>query len=69
MYYSKETLLLGADIHAFVEVDHDATFPPLSPEDDRAFNEGKFFVPNHYDLFDALGDGRSYNIPAEKVTR
>lgn len=62
---------MGTDIHPFVEVDYYS--PDGEPfgemADVRAFNRGEFFIPNVYDLLDALGNGRSRHFPPETVQR
>jgi hypothetical protein len=60
---------MGTDIHAFVEVDYGGGEPFGAGADIRCFNRGEFFIPNDYDLLDALGDGRSRSLSPADVTR
>jgi hypothetical protein len=60
---------LGTDIHAFVEVDRGRGDPFGVDADIVCFNRGEFFVPNDYDLLNALGDGRSRNLSPDEVPR
>lgn len=60
---------MGTDIHAFVEVDSGGDEPFGDGADIRCFNRGEFFVPNDYDLLNALGDGRSRSLDPEEVRR
>ena len=54
---------MGTDIHAFIEFSLDRKVEAFSALDDvRALNAGEFFVSRNYDLFDALGDGRSRGV-------
>jgi hypothetical protein len=60
---------MGTDLHAFVEVDRGHGDPFGADADIICFNRGEFFIPNDYDLLNALGDGRSRNLPPDEVTR
>ena len=61
---------MGTDIHAFVEVDYATDGEPFGElAEIRCFNLGEFFLWHNYDLFDALGNGRSRHGPPESVER
>jgi hypothetical protein len=60
---------MGTDIHAFVEVDYGSGEPFGAAADIFCFNRGEFFIPNDYDLLNALGDGRNRNFPPAEVRR
>lgn len=61
---------MGTDIHAFVEVDYASEGDPFGETAEvRCFNRGEFFLWHDYDLFDALGNGRSRHFPPESVDR
>lgn len=60
---------MGTDIHAFVEVYRGRGDPFGVDADIVCFNRGEFFVPNDYDLLNALGDGRSRSLPPDEVQR
>jgi hypothetical protein len=61
---------MGTDIHTFVEVDYATTGEPFGASAEvRCFNQGEFFLWHDYDLFDALGNGRSHSFPPEEVKR
>lgn len=61
---------MGTHIHAFIEVDYATVGQPFGETAEvRCFNRGEFFIRNVYELFDALGDGRSRHFPPEAVGR
>ncbi|MBN9520674.1 hypothetical protein J0H58_19510 [bacterium] len=60
---------MGTDIHAFVEFDRGRGDPFGAGADIVCFNRGEFFVPNDYDLLNALGDGRSHSLHPDEVRR
>jgi hypothetical protein len=62
---------MGTELHAFVDVDYDTVGEPFCGETAtiRSFNFGEFSIRNSYELFDALGNGRSRHFPPESVER
>src|SRR4051812_48176323 len=61
---------MGTEGHAFVEVDYATAGEPFGETAEiRSFNSGEFFIRNVYELFDALGNGRSRPFPPETVER
>jgi len=55
---------MGTDIHAFIEVDCSSGDRPFeSSYEIMSCTYGEFALPQNYRLFDALGDGRSYQFP------
>jgi hypothetical protein len=57
---------MGADLHAFIEIDYSSgSGPPFSEDADaRAFNTGEFFVRRHIPLFKSLGyEERDWDAP------
>lgn len=61
---------MGTEVHAFVEVDYATAGESFGETAEiRCFNRGEFFVWNVYELFDALGNGRSRHFPPETVGR
>ena len=51
---------MGTDIHAFIEIDYSEEGKAFEDSEKiSAFNLGELLISRDYELFDALGDGRS----------
>ncbi len=63
-------MLMGTDIHTFVEYADDKGRRSFSgrPEE-PAWLFGAFSLNRDYELFDALGDGRNCQMPPEEVSK